>query len=130
MGRLGYSAVCSVSTSTETEPTRHTAAQLNAVATLPPKRLPAVAESCISALPPFPHIRKCCQNGPERSRARRFCAAKRTLDGEDPRLTCLDFHYQPSLRRSRLHIVSDSPLEPSLASRQPEARGYEPVARA
>src|SRR5258708_31949921 len=23
------------------------------------------------------------QNGPERSRARRFCAAKRTLDGED-----------------------------------------------
>jgi len=42
-----------------------------------------------SALPPFPHIRKCCQNGPERSRARRFCAAQRTLDGEDRSATPL-----------------------------------------
>src|SRR6266568_9649321 len=34
-------------------------------------------------VPPFPHIRAVLQNGPERSRARRCCAAKRTLDGED-----------------------------------------------
>src|SRR5579872_5935023 len=34
-------------------------------------------------LPPFPHLRNRSQNGPERSRARRFCAAQRTLDGED-----------------------------------------------
>ena len=34
-------------------------------------------------LPPFPHLRNRPQNGPERSRARRFCAAQRTLDGED-----------------------------------------------
>src|SRR5271169_3188600 len=37
----------------------------------------------VSVLPPFPHIRKRPQNGPERSRARWFCAAQRTLDGED-----------------------------------------------
>jgi hypothetical protein len=32
---------------------------------------------------PFPLIRQFLQNGPERSRARRFRAAQRTLDGED-----------------------------------------------
>src|ERR1700731_3574157 len=56
---------------------------------IPTRKLPANAESCISALPPFPHIRKRCQNGPERSRARRFCAAQWTLDGEDRSATCL-----------------------------------------
>src|SRR5882762_7505492 len=35
MGRPGYSAVCSVSTSTIQNPTRHAAVPFNAVATLP-----------------------------------------------------------------------------------------------
>src|SRR5512132_1340928 len=35
------------------------------------------------AVAPFPFSKCSVQNGPERSRARRFCAAKRTLDGED-----------------------------------------------
>ena len=35
------------------------------------------------AVAPFPFSKSSVQNGPELSRARRFCAAKRTLDGED-----------------------------------------------
>src|SRR5579862_7879702 len=35
------------------------------------------------AFAPFPLSEESFRNGPERSRARRFCAAKRTLDGED-----------------------------------------------
>ncbi len=35
------------------------------------------------AVAPFPFSKCAVQNGPERSRARRFCAAERTLDGED-----------------------------------------------
>ena len=37
----------------------------------------------VSILPPFLRIRESLRNGPQRARARRFCAAKRTLAGED-----------------------------------------------
>src|SRR5712692_2968243 len=35
------------------------------------------------AVAPFPFSKCAVQNGPEQSRARRFCAAERPLDGED-----------------------------------------------
>ena len=49
----------------------------------PHPKPPAGVGSSVSVLPPFPHLRNRPRNGPERSRARWFCAAQRTLDGED-----------------------------------------------
>src|SRR5258707_6978759 len=46
-------------------------------------RPPAGAGSGVSVLSPSPHLRNPPRNGPEQSRARCFCAAQRTLDGED-----------------------------------------------
>jgi hypothetical protein len=77
------------------------------------------------ALAPFPLSKGSFRNGPERSRARRFCAAERTLDGED-RSGAFVGHVKPMFIRGGTEIKPEPPVTPIGMGKS--TRGVEPAA--